>query len=103
MIARLALCFLIALSGVSPNLRAQEREGSGIISGKVTLDGKSAAGLLLILSKIQINEQPSMKAMMEGSSVTRTVTDSEGRYQFTNLVEATYAVSPFAPSLVTDQ
>jgi hypothetical protein len=40
--------------------------------------------------------------MMQGSSVTKTATDSTGHYRFAKLSEGTYSVRPFSPSLISD-
>jgi hypothetical protein len=86
---------------LNPLPRQQDREGSATISGKVTIDGKPASGILLILSSIRANEHPEER-MMQGSNITKTVTDSTGHYRFSKLLEGTYSVNPFSPSLISD-
>src|SRR5262245_19337495 len=101
MIAHRTLCSLLMIAATSLMAHGQDREGSGIISGKVTLDGKPAAGVFLILSEIQVNRDRDQN-MMQGSAVTKTATDSRGHYQFTRVAEGTYTISPFAPSLTRE-
>jgi protocatechuate 3,4-dioxygenase beta subunit len=101
MIHRSALCLLMLLSTSNTAPRAQEREGSAVISGKVTVDGKPASGVLLVLSRVRINQHPDDR-MMQGSDVTKTASDSRGHYQFSKLAEGTYEVNPFSPSTTSE-
>ena len=101
MITRAFLCLLIIASPSTRCSQAQDREGSAEISGKVTVDGKPAADVTLVLSRTRTNERREER-MMQGANVTRTVTDSAGRYRFSKLAEGNYAVSTFAPSLIAD-
>src|SRR5215831_12062556 len=63
MITRAFLCLLIIASSLSPCSQAQDREGSAEISGKVTVDGKPAADVVLVLSRTRTNERREERMM----------------------------------------
>jgi len=76
-------------------IQAQQPEtvkNLGSISGRVTVEGKPKAGLVVELLTIDIN----------GSRhpIAKATTDKTGKYLLTNVVSGTYDVSPSTPTLV---
>jgi protocatechuate 3,4-dioxygenase beta subunit len=69
-----------------------QKQGTGIITGRVTLSGKSVAGVGVVLLPAE--------RMMERSTVARSATDYEGRYRLTNVPAGRYSVMAVAPALV---
>jgi hypothetical protein len=68
-------------------------QNSGL-SGRVTVEGKPAARVLVILL-------PGQRAGgLPGQPLAQTSTDAEGKYRFTNLRAGSYDVTPRAPAYV---
>src|SRR5687768_10478279 len=63
------------------------------ISGKVTIKGKPAAGVLIIAR----DSRDGSSSMMKGH---RARTDQTGSYRITNLSAGTYEISAITPALV---
>lgn len=87
--ARAAIMFC-ALACASPSAHA--RAQGGAVSGRVTLDGKAAAGVEVVL-------------LGDGSErrleVAKTLTDAEGRFRLSVERAGRYRVMPFAPAYVS--
>lgn len=87
--ARAAIMFC-ALACVSPPAHARQQQG-GSVSGRVTLDGKAAAGVEVVL-------------LPDGNErrleVAKTLTDAEGRFRLSVERAGRYRVMPFAPAYV---
>ncbi len=79
-----------ALACASPPAYAQQQ--GGMVSGRVTLDGKTAAGVEAVL-------------LPDGNErrleVARTITDAEGRFRLSVERAGRYRVMPFAPAYVS--
>ncbi len=71
-----------------------QKQGTGIITGRVTVGGKSVAGVGVALL-------PAERAI-DRSAVVRAVTDYEGRYRLTNVPAGRYSVMAVAPALVSE-
>lgn len=69
-----------------------QKQGTGIITGRVTLNGKSVAGVGVALL--------GSERMMNRASVARAATDYEGRYRMTNVPAGRYTIVAIAPALV---
>ncbi|MGH9765530.1 MAG: MSCRAMM family protein, partial [Blastocatellia bacterium] len=96
-----AVCFCSALAlaqtgGSNGNKVTPGRITPGTISGKVTMAGKPAAGIKVIL----IAENPSLHGRASDNPAARTQTDQSGLYSFTGLSPAQYWVFPVAPAAV---
>jgi hypothetical protein len=99
--------FLLALLGVSAStvlaqsaVSAQKAPGTGttVISGHVTLDGKPAAGLTVLLLT---NDAPmTVGGSYRGRLVAKAVTDDQGSYRLDDLSAGGYKVLPFNPAFV---
>ena len=77
------------------NTQAQEpapNRNSGSISGRITVDGKPKAGLVVELLATETN----------GSRrpIAKTITSKTGKYVLPNVASGTYDVSPSTPTLV---
>src|SRR5690349_25103772 len=82
----LMVCALVSLSSL-----AHEQQ-TGVVSGHVTLDGKSSEGVEVVLLAAS-NERRRMQ-------VARTKTDADGRFRLNVETEGRYQVVPFAPAYV---
>lgn len=76
----------VSLAQVSP----AERRATGSVSGKITADGKPATGIVVWLASSDHHgiEQSTLK----------TRTDSQGRFQITNVPWGRYRLLPIAPT-----
>lgn len=87
--ARAAIMFC-ALTSASPSVYA--RQEGGVVSGRVTLDGKTAAGVEVVL-------------LTDGNArrleVTKALTDAEGHFRLSVEHAGRYRVMPFAPAYVS--
>ncbi|MEK6336971.1 MAG: hypothetical protein AABM67_18765 [Acidobacteriota bacterium] len=92
-------CYSLILTALIPfcstdYARAQSPEtkpkGNGSISGRVTVGGKAAFGI--IVTAMGSDRYPRRSA--------QTTTDSEGRYRLIGLAASTYLVTALAPALV---
>jgi protocatechuate 3,4-dioxygenase beta subunit len=87
------LTFSISLSTQSQT-RPVKQESASSISGKVTINGKGAPGIIVGLRADDRFNRPS------DVSVNKTTTDDEGDYRITNVPPGTYKVMPAALSFV---
>src|SRR5712691_2428628 len=76
----------------SSQTKPTKKSSGGTISGKVTIKGKAAPGIVVGLRVSQPTTpfEPSLRA----------TTDQEGRYRLTDVPAGTYQVTPAAPALV---
>ncbi len=93
-LARHAFFTALMLGAMFSTVVAQtaQKQGTGIITGRVTLNGKSVAGVGVVLLPAE--------RVMERSTVARSATDYEGRYRLTNVPAGRYSVMTVAPALV---
>ena len=69
-----------------------KKSDNGVISGQVTIKGKKASGVTIILLQDDATGEPQV--------VQRVITAQEGSYQFSNVAPGSYQVAPNAPSFV---
>src|SRR5262249_17533901 len=69
-------------------------QGTGVITGRVTIGEKPAAGVLVGLMRTQPNS-PS-----DGGTVAKVANDVEGRYRLAGVPAGSFRVSPLAPAYV---
>ena len=79
--------------------QSQLKEGTGSIAGRVTLGGKPAQGVILMLKESSADERRALNMLMKGSASAKATTDVEGRYRFNGLAPGLYEVAAFAPAL----
>jgi hypothetical protein len=87
--AAILICTLATALGQAPDPKSK---GAGSISGRVTVGGKSAAGVTV--AAIGGDNYPRRAS-------TQTTTDVEGRYRLFGLAAATYQVMALTATLVT--
>src|SRR5689334_12738354 len=88
-------CVLIILS-TAVLAHAQSvpvKEATGVISGKVTLKGKPAAGIMILVRTNTNNSTPQVSSY-------KGTTDLNGEYRIANVPAGNYTVAPLAPALV---
>lgn len=95
--------FVLALSlgctGLSSTANSQTKNPkkpvTGSVSGRVTLHGKGAAGIIVGVRNSDFSPQP--------TPAIKAITDSDGNYRITGIPAGSYQVSPIAPAyVVTD-
>lgn len=72
-----------------------EKDNTASITGRVTLAGKAAAGITVMLT----TAEPSFR----GAPSVKTTADEDGRYRLTGVTAGRYTVAPIAPALVVPQ
>ncbi|HYV05466.1 MAG TPA: carboxypeptidase-like regulatory domain-containing protein, partial [Blastocatellia bacterium] len=102
---RAAMLWALMLGGVNalsqPASPPQERKESGVISGRVTLDGRPAQGVTVVASLMGLSPAKMVEWRLNQPGSPRSTTDSDGRYRIESLAAGTYNISPSAPTLVT--
>jgi hypothetical protein len=85
-------CFACSVLGIQAQQPGPPAKDAGSISGRVTVDGKPKAGLVVELLSTVTNgpRRPIAKA----------TTNKTGKYVLTNVASGTYDVSPSTPTLV---
>ena len=89
----LILLVISVASGQSPSRDAKGETAT--ITGRVTLGGKPAPGVVVALSL----GEPTFKR----APSARTTTDEDGRYRLTGVAAGRYIIAPIAPALVVPQ
>lgn len=98
-----ALMSLIALPMQAGSLDQDSQsavEARGSVTGRVTVDGKPAQGIVITLNKQGADRDKVFELALKGSAGPKTVTDEEGIFRFNDVPTGRYEVSPFAPALV---
>ncbi|HWO00036.1 MAG TPA: carboxypeptidase-like regulatory domain-containing protein, partial [Blastocatellia bacterium] len=94
------VALLLGASSVSWSApRGQDSKETGTITGRVTIDGKPAQGVI-VLAKGQ-DRREFVERMQTPSPSLRTSTDSDGIYRFDGLPIGKYMISVSAPALVS--
>src|SRR5687767_6029254 len=86
------LVIFCSTAQAQPQTKSAKKEAPCSVSGKVTIKGKGAPGIVVVLRPADFGGQrtPSYKS----------TTDQLGNYKFTNVAPGTYRVIPAAPALV---
>src|ERR1043165_4269252 len=89
------VCALIILSAaaLAHSQSVPAREATGVVSGKVTIKGKAAAGIVILLRSNTRNSSPQVSSY-------KGTTDDNGEYRIANVPAGNYMISPLAPALV---
>ena len=69
------------------------KEATGVVSGKVTVKGKAAAGVVILI-------RPNTQSRTSQVSSYKGTTDLNGEYRIANVPAGNYIVTPFAPAFV---
>lgn len=90
-----SLLFLLAFTSLSVCVPGQteQKQGTGVITGRVMVGDKPAQGVAVIASPGE--------AGPERREVARGATDYEGNYRLTGLPAGRYTISPVAPTLIS--
>src|SRR5689334_14032806 len=93
--SRKIVCALIVLSAaaLAHSQSAPVKEGTGVVSGKVTIKGKAAPGIVVLLRSNTMNSPPPPASY-------KATTDLNGEYRIANVPAGNYSVVPLAPALV---
>jgi hypothetical protein len=91
---------LVAVAATSPAQSSEQetKEGTATITGRVTADGKPAAGFVVTFARIDSKRERSMDALFQREPQLKALTDHDGRYRLTGLQAGRYRVTPFAPA-----
>ena len=89
------LCALIVLSAaaLAHSQSVPVKEATGVVSGKITIKGKAAPGIVVLLRANTMNSTPQV-------SNYKGTTDLSGEYRIANVAAGSYLVAPLAPALV---
>ena len=80
----------------------QDPKENGTITGRVTVDGKPARGVVVIAApSVPSDTAKALERMFSLSKSPRAETDSEGRYRLEGLPAGSYEIAPSAPTLVS--
>ena len=94
------IVFLTLLCGI-PSAGAQEKE-TGVITGRVTLDGKPAKDITVIATLSVTDPSKIAESFLNKAASLKATTDSDGNYRFEDLPPGKYRLAPYAPALVSD-
>jgi 5-hydroxyisourate hydrolase-like protein (transthyretin family) len=92
--------FFLFLFASSIPARPASMQANGSITGHVTLAGKPAPNVTVMLSRAPTHALKKMSAMFEAKPVTRVTTDTEGVYRFEHLAAGRYSLTTYAPAYV---
>lgn len=90
--------FLFTFASPTPAQSSSTVQASGSITGRVTLGGKAAPNVTVMLSRASTDAMKSMAAMFEAKPVTRVTTDTDGVYRFEHLAAGRYSLATYAPA-----
>ena len=85
----------LACAGARAQSAAADAKPAGAVSGRVTSDGKGAAGVVVMVYGLADFSRP--------RAAGRATTDEEGRYTVAGLPAGQYRVSPFAPAFYVEE
>jgi hypothetical protein len=100
--AILTALFLTTHSFAAHLFSGQDQNENGTITGRVTLDGKPARGVIVIASGSGSSDPSKMiERMFNSSKSPKAETDSDGHYRIEGLPAGQYDVGPSAPTMVS--
>lgn len=99
-----AAVVITVLCGGPAHGRAQAqspaKETTAAISGRVTVSGKPAVGIVVIAAREQRDAEV-LQAFLGGRPLfEKATTDEAGRFRISNLAAGSYSVQPLAPALI---
>lgn len=89
------------LCGIPPAW-AQEPKEAGVLTGRVTLDGKPAKDITVIATLSMTDPSKIAESFLNKTATLKAMTDSDGNYKFEDLPPGKYILAPYAPALVSD-
>ena len=87
----LLVCVAALCERANSQIKSDNKTAEATVSGKVTIKGKPAAGIVVSMRLSQPDES---------SATYKAKTDQEGIYHITRVAAGSYVVAPFAPALV---
>src|SRR6185369_12402193 len=89
------VCVLIILSTAvfAHSQSVPVKEPTGVVSGKVTIKGKAAPGIVILLRSFVRNSTAPVLSY-------KGTTDLDGEYRIANVPAGNYNIAPLAPALV---
>ena len=85
----LCLLFLCSFDG---SAQTPSKASTASISGRVTIDGKGAAGITVAAT--------TSSSVLDNRTVAKTTTDDDGKYQLTGLAAGRFTIMPLAKAFV---
>jgi hypothetical protein len=82
---------VISWAGLCPQAISQTKSDKGTVSGKVTIKGKPAAGIVV---GMRLNRP------QQNSQTYRATTSQDGTYRITNIAGGSYEVAPVVPAFI---
>lgn len=95
------LTIIILICLVIAPVRARVQEARGSVTGRVTIDGKPAPGIVILLSRHESSQERMIEQALQGATGPKAVTDEDGIFRFDDVPAGRYEVTPFAPALIT--
>ncbi|HEX5733750.1 MAG TPA: carboxypeptidase regulatory-like domain-containing protein [Blastocatellia bacterium] len=92
----------VGVTGAAQSSEREQGEANAAITGRVMVNGKPAAGFVVMLERVDRNREKDFMAMFQREPLVKATTDNEGRYRLTGLRAARYKVKPFAPSHISE-
>ncbi len=94
--------FFILLSVVCASANAfaqdQKEQKPGSVTGRVTIDGRAATGVIVLLSLSSPDPARRLELSITGVQATRTTTDENGNYTFSDVPAGRYRAAPYTLS-----
>ena len=81
--------------------RSQDPKETGAITGRVTLDGKPAQGVIVTATPSVLDPSKMVERILNATATPRATTDSDGRYRLEAVPAGTYNIAPSAPTFVS--
>ena len=101
-LTRVAMLFVLLLGSSSlawSTPRAQDPKETATITGRVTLDGKPAQGVIVMATVSDPSQM--VERILSANASPKATTDSDGRYRLEGVPAGTYRIAPSAPTLVS--
>ena len=90
------------VNGAAQSSEREQGEATAAITGRVMVNGKPAAGFVVLIERVDRKREQDLMAMFQREPLAKALTDNEGRYRLTGLHAARYKVKPFAPSHISE-
>ena len=87
-----SLCCAGLPSSANSQTKTPKKPPAGSVSGRITIHGKGAAGIVVGVRSADFSPQP--------APAFKATTDPDGNYQITGMPAGNYQVAPMAPAFV---
>jgi protocatechuate 3,4-dioxygenase beta subunit len=96
------LLFTSVFSASAQSQPQEAKQPTASITGKVTVGGKPAAGVIITLTESNPDSLRRSGGRYSSDQMVKTTTDEEGRYRLENIAAGRYLINPFAPALIIE-